>query len=327
MRAPAHLAMRVMTVLGAAVALTSAIAFAQRAPATFKVGFFNIQSGKGQPAMRGRPLPFSDTANCTDTSKPVNAWATGLVQQHLVKSVGSDSKVVALGLAESWASVCGSPERVRKVLDWKSRTSERNGLAMVARYGFAGPEHWRQLDTTLNTNPADTMWVLRIPVCLDQACSTSIDMFVSHWFGAGPDKNTSYDRQAQGTVAFLRETAGTRPHLLIGDLNVWEGTSKVCGQQPVNIGLQRLRSAGYVDAWPLLHGSAEGYTGMTNRRGCGSPVGYAWKRADYTWAPSNFPPLSIARFGMVAPGDAAPSDHYGLITEFPIPPAPSPSRR
>ena len=58
---------------------------------------------------------------------------------------------------------------------------------------------------------------------------------------------------------------------------------------------------------------------MTNRVGCGSPVGYSWKRPDYTWSPANFLPVSITRFGIVPAGDEAPSDHYGLITEFPFP--------
>ena len=108
--------------------------------------------------------------------------------------------------------------------------------------------------------------------------------------------------------------------MLIGDLNVWEGPAKVCSENPTNIGLARLRAAGYTDAWPLLHGSAEGFTGMTNRSGCGYlGIGYAWKRPDYTWSPAGFLPISIERFGVVPAGDEAPSDHYGLITEFPWP--------
>jgi exonuclease III len=309
-----------ITVLGAAAAVTasSSRGAQPQAPASFKVAFFNIRSGHGQPALRGRARPFTSTRNCTDTTKPMNAWGTGLVQQHLLESVGKEP-VIALGLAESWASVCGSPEHVRKVLGWAARTSERNGVAMVARYGFAGPEQWEQLDTTLNTNPKDTMWVLHVPVCLDRGCSANIGMFVTHWFGTGENKNTSYDRQAQATVAFLRKTAGGRPHVLVGDLNVWEGTKAVCGQQPNDTGLARLRAAGYADAWQVVHGDAEGYTGMTNRRNCGSPEGYVWKRPDYVWAPAALRPRSIERFATVPPGEAAPSDHYGLIAEFPLP--------
>jgi len=291
---------------------------AQTSP-TFKVAWFNIQSGKGEPALAGHTANFTDTSNCTDLTKPLNGWGTGLVQAHLTQSVGNDPKVVALGLSEAWAGTCGSPERVRQVLGWKSKSSEQNGLAMVAKYGFAGPEEWLQLDTTLNPNPVDTMWVLRLPVCLDAACSQSMNMFAAHWYASElQNQVASYDRQATQTVAFMQRAGGTAPHILIADLNVWEGTP-TCSQTPIAAGLTQLRDAGYVDAWPLLHGTAEGFTGMTNRVGCGSPVGYGWKRPDYTWSPPNFLPVSIARFGIVPAGDEAPSDHYGLITEFPFP--------
>ena len=308
----------IATLIGAAVPSST---FAQTAPATFKVAWFNIQSGKGEPALAGHASNFVDTTNCTDTTQPLNAWGIGLVQKELVSRVGNDPKIVAIGLAEAW--LCGSEGNVQKALGWKAKSGNRNGVAMVARYGFAGPEEWVQLDTSLNTNLADTMWVLRVPVCLDAACSQSMNMFATHWYASGTNKRTSYDRQAAQAAAFVQRAGGTAPHILIGDLNVWEGTVKVCGENPTNIGLQRLRDAGYTDAWPLLHGSAEGYTGMTNRAGCGSPVGYGWKRPDYTWSPSSFLPVSITRFGVVPAGDEAPSDHYGLITEFPFPgPAP-----
>jgi hypothetical protein len=300
-------------------------AFARETTPTFKVAFFNIQSGKGEPALPGHPYEFPDTTNCTDPSQPMNGWGTGFVQRHLIESVGADQQVVALGLAESWASVCGSPENVRKLLGWKARTSERNGVAMVARYGFVGGEEWVQLDTSLNSNPADTMWVLRMRVCLDAGCGTTINVFAAHWFGAGSSKNTSYDRQGRQTAEFLQRAGGTEPHLLIGDLNAFDGSAKVCDQWPNNAGLQPLRDAGYMDAWPLLHGSAEGFTGMTNRAGCGVPEGYGWKRPDYTWAPSHFLPVGMTRFGVVTAGDAAPSDHYGIITEFPWPVAAPPA--
>ncbi len=294
---------------------------AQSAPATFKVGFYNIQSGKGEPGLPGRATPFVDSGNCTDATQPLNAWGTGFIQQHLAGSLGADPRVVALGLTEAWSTVCGSPENVRLALGWKARTSERNGLAMVARYGFAGGQEWQQLDTTMNANPADTMWVLRVPVCLDAACSQSMNVFVTHWLGSGTDPAAVYESQSQATIAFMARTAGSAPHLLLGDLNVWEGAAKICEQVPIPAGLQKLRDAGYVDAWPLLHGSAEGFSGMLNRANCGSPVGYAWKRIDYTWSPAGFLPASISRFGVVTAGDAAPSDHYGLVTEFPLPAA------
>jgi hypothetical protein len=198
---------------------------------------------------------------------------------------------------------------------------------MIARYGFAGAEEWIQLDTSLNINPVDTMWVLRVPVCLDAGCSASINVFTAHWFAesnhADPQYmsvlRSSYDRQAAQTAAFLVRAGGADPHVLIGDLNTWEGTQPVCAQDPVNAGLDRLRTAGYVDAWPLIHGGAEGFTGMTNRAGCGVPEGYVWKRADYVWSPSNYLPASIVRFAVVPGGDASPSDHFGVLAEFPWP--------
>ena len=300
---------------------------AQQTPTSFKIATYNIQSGRGEPGLAGRPVLFTDNMNCTDSRQPLNAWGVNLVQSHLLAAL-SDPSVVALALQEAW--VCGTPANVQQVLGWKARSTSRNGLAMVARHGFAGPEEWLQLDTSLNINPSDTMWILRVPVCLDAACATSIPVYAAHWF-AESDRSApvdvynavlraSYDRQAAQAVDFLKRTGTGRAHILIGDLNTWEGTQRVCGQDPLNAGLNRLRDAAYVDAWPLIHGGAEGFTGMTNRSGCGIPEGYVWKRPDYVWSPSHFLPLSIARFGVVPPGDASPSDHYGLLATFPWPP-------
>jgi Big-like domain-containing protein len=306
-----------LVLVGSVAAVTPVSAVAQTTP-TFKVAWYNIQSGKGEPAMTGHTSTFADTTNCTDTTQPLNAWGVGKIQKELIDKVGNDPKMVAFGLAEAW--FCGTEGNVQKLLGWKAKAGNQNGVTMVAKYGFAGPQEWVQLDTSLNPNPVDTMWVLRVPVCLDAACSQSINIFASHWYSSGTNKLTSYDKQAAQTVAFLQRAGGSTPHILIGDLNVWDGTAPVCnGENPTNIGLQRLRDAGYLDAWPLLHGTAEGFTGMTNRVGCGSPEGYVYKRPDYTWSPSTFRPVSISRFGVVPAGDEAPSDHYGLITEFPFP--------
>jgi hypothetical protein len=292
---------------------------------SFKLATYNLQSGRGEPGLPGRPVLFADNMNCTDSSQPMNAWGVGVVQQHL-RAALSDPSVVALTVTEAW--LCASPKNVRQALGWKANTSERNGLGMVARHGFAGAEEWIQLDTSLNTNPADTMWVLRVPVCLNAACSASLDVFSTHWFASAPNTlplneylarmRESYDRQARQTIEFLQRRA-TGPHVLMGDLNTWEASGPLCGSHPNNAGLYQLRAAGYSDAWPLLHGSADGFTGMLNRPGCGVPEGSAWKRPDYVWAPSYFLPVSISRFGMVHPGDAAPSDHLGLLAEFPWP--------
>jgi hypothetical protein len=127
----------------------------------FKVAFFNIQSGRGEPGLPGRAVLFADNMNCTDSATPLNAWGVGFVQKHLRESIANDPAVVALGMAEAWG--CGSPENVRTALGWNARSGERNGLVLLAKHGFDGPEEWLQLDTSLNPNPDDTMWVLRRP--------------------------------------------------------------------------------------------------------------------------------------------------------------------
>jgi exonuclease III len=286
---------------------------------SFKIAAYNIQSGKGEPGLAGRPRSFVDTSNCADSSQPLNAWGIGFVQDMLRREIGSDPAIIALALSEAWESVCGSPERVRQVLGWTAATRSHNGVALLARYGFAGPDEWLQLDTSLNDVPADTMWVVRAPVCLDAACTRSVAVFASHWYASPPPNpsiEVTYERQAQQTIDFMRR-ASASPHVLVGDLNVWEDPhSVVCRQNPSPYGLDRLRSAGYTDVWVSVHGAEEGYTGMTNRPGCGVPEGYVWKRIDYAWSSPELSPRAMTRFGVVTPGDEAPSDHYGIVAEF-----------
>jgi endonuclease/exonuclease/phosphatase family metal-dependent hydrolase len=278
----------------------------------FAVAFYNIRSGKGiQPLRRAPRALFAESDSCSQASPPLNAWGVGVIQRELARSVRDDPSVVALGLAEAWH--CASPARVLDELKWKATSDERNGTALLARFGFAGEPRWRQLDTSRNKNPRDEMWALGAPVCLDSGCARSIDVYVTHWSGTGPDGPATFDKQAQDTIALMSASRG--PHLLIGDLNVFEGERPVCGQRPNNTTLGILRQAGYVDAWQMLNGAAEGFTGMLNRAGCGAPEGAPWKRIDYAWS-KGAKPIGIRRFGTVPPGYAAPSDHYGLIVEY-----------
>jgi exonuclease III len=283
-------------------------------PRTFKLAFYNIRSGIGMQPLGRRPAPFAETVNCDPKMGPVNAWGVGMVQAELVKSIKNDPLVLALGLAEAWN--CASPAKVREALGWKADSSERNGVAIVARYGFAEKVEWLELDTRENANRRDTMWVVRGSVCVDASCNASVDAYSAHWAGTGPRWRETFNRQAQQTVAFMEKSAG--PHALLGDLNVFEGNGIVCRQRPNNTSLVYLRRAGYVDAWPAIHGNAEGYTGMVNRRGCGVPEGYVWKRIDYAWS-KRLTPVSVRRFGIVPAGEAAPSDHLGIIAEYPFP--------
>jgi exonuclease III len=277
--------------------------------ATWQVAFYNIQSGTGTPPLRGR-APFAHNHNCTDRSEPMNAWGAGLIQAELRKTL-ADPRVIALGLTEAWR--CASPENVQRALGWAARTKEHNGTALVARYGLAGTEEWRQLDTSRNANPKDTMWVVRAPVCVDAACARSIPIYVTHWFATGPHRASIAQQQSEDTVRFMSRDTGA--HVLVGDLNVFESATRVCRQAPNMTALRPLRAAGYLDAWREVHGTREGYTGMVNRPGCGEPEGYPWKRIDYVWL-RGFQPTAMTRFGMRPPGEAALSDHVGIVATF-----------
>lgn len=304
-----------LAILSTAIAALTGAA-PQSAQSPVKLAFYNIRSGMGIPGLHGRAEPFANVANCTDRSKPLNAWGAGVVQQALTSAL-SDPAVIALGLAESWKAVCASPEHVRETLGWKSITGIKNGLALVARYGFTD-ERWLQLDTSRNRNPKDTAWVLEAAVCVDARCDRKLMTYVTHWYATGPDEPDTYATQARQTVDFMETTSGRKPHVLIGDLNVWTARSRACRHGPngdAAVGV--LTGAGYIDAWPAIHGGAEGYTGMLNRVRCGEPEGYAWKRIDYAWSSSGYRPLDITRFGVVRPGDAAPSDHYGILATYP----------
>jgi hypothetical protein len=286
---------------------------ARAAQTTFKVAYYNIQSGMGMTQLSGT-CSFERNSNCTDASQPLNAWGRGVVQAELDRAVNSDSSIIALGLSEAWS--CANPAAVLAALGWAAHAGERNGISLLARYGFAGSPEWVQLDTSLNTNPADTMWVVRAPVCADASCTRSIEVFSSHWYASGATRTESFERQAHGTVAFLERLPASEPRVLIGDLNVWEEPGTVCNQTPVPTAVQILKDAGYLDGWPAVHGTAEGYTGMWNRNGCGDPNGNLWKRIDHAWSKSLAAPISMSRFGMVTPGACAPSDHAGITTEY-----------
>jgi len=294
--------------------VAAGICLAGQRAETFKIAFYNIKSGQGAEALRGRAGTFVETNFCDPQSnRPLNAWGDGVVQRELEKlnQKVDNAQVVALGLAEAWN--CASPGKVMRALGWRHHTEEKNGTGIITRYGIAGKEEWLQLDTSRNTNPKDTMWVLRTAVCLDESCKGTVDVYTTHWYGTGPEGQETSNRQAQDTVAFMGASRG--PHVLVGDLNVWEGSKDVCHQRPNNTALRALRDAGYVDAWAALHPGDPGFTGMLNRAGCGSPDGAPWKRIDYAWS-KGLTAIAIDRFGLPEPGEAAPSDHTGIVATY-----------
>ena len=129
----------VVLALASPVDLPDAGARSQAARATFKVAYYNIQSGMGTAALTGT-CAFERNPNCTDRTKPLNAWGAGVVQKELERAVKNDPSIVALGLGEAWN--CATPDAVLKVLGWAAHAGERNGISLQARYGFAGPAEW-----------------------------------------------------------------------------------------------------------------------------------------------------------------------------------------
>jgi endonuclease/exonuclease/phosphatase family metal-dependent hydrolase len=321
----ARAAVRVVAIAVLSIVSAAAPGFAQVTThgGTLKVGFYNIRAGKGVLALPGRTTPFVDNNNCTDSSQPMNAWGVGFVQRELVAKIGNDPAVIALGLGEAWADLCASPERVRATLGWKAKSTPNNGLAIVARHGFSGSVTVQQLDTSQSSN-GEPRYVAHARVCVDAACSGTFDVFVTHMYASGSLRNTSMTTQVRQILAFMKQQAGTRPHTLLGDFNLYEEYGPACGQAswPSSI-LDNLRNAGYKDAWRSLKGSTPGYTGMTNRPGCGTPAGSTYKRIDYSWS-LGVTPVAVGLFGVVPAGDPAPSDHYGILAEYALGAAPVP---
>lgn len=269
----------------------------------FKVATWNIRSGMGINGFATTNWS-SGTLNCTDRSKPLNAWGMGLPQQ-VLEAIRDDQSIVAFAVQEAWN--CGNPGSINAVLGFKAMSEERNGTALAARYGFATPPTY----TKITGNDS----LVGGAVCLDAGCSSSVPVFAAHWSGG----NDSFDGAAQRTIEILAGQPG--PHVLLGDLNVYRidpwNPEVPCTGPDVSGRVQaimRLEGAGYVDAWKRTQGS-EGWTGMATRNGCGEPNGNLFKRIDYVYA-KGLTPLSTARVGRAAPGADAPSDHVAVVAEL-----------
>ncbi len=276
------------------------------APRIFKVATWNIRSGMG---IRGFTTTSwsHETINCTDRSKPVNAWGIGLPQAELSR-LKDDPAVIALALQEAWN--CGNPNNVNGVMGFKTASGEREGTALLARYGFSGAIKYQEVD------PKAHQWVVGGDVCLDPACAATMPIFSGH-FGSVPDDEIP--NQAQRAVEFLAGQGTAR--VFMGDLNVYQSDAwnpRVPCTGDDNSGRMRtislIEGAGYTDAWKATQ-SSEGWTGMASRAGCGTPAGNLFKRIDYVYA-VGLRTLSTDRFARAAPGADSPSDHVGLIAEL-----------
>jgi hypothetical protein len=285
------------------------------APATFKLATWNVRSGMGIAGFATRNWNHT-TLNCTDRSKPMNAWGIGLPQKELER-IRADTTIVALAVQEAWN--CGRPEQLNAVLGFKAATREQNGVALLARHGLAGRPIFHRIGARYDS------WLVGGAVCLDATCSAALPTFSTHWGGSDDE----WPKQAQNVVAFLGSQP--QPHVFMGDLNVFkidQWNPRAPCTNPDKAGRSRaialVEDAGYVDAWKATqHG--EGWTGMASRKGCGSPEGNLFKRIDYIYA-KQLRIVHTSLFARVQPGADSPSDHAGLIAELSRSPAPTRER-
>jgi hypothetical protein len=250
-----------------------------------------------------------DTLNCSDKSRPLNAWGIRLPQRELER-IKADESIVALAIQEAWN--CAVPSKVNEVLGFRAATRDQdgNGTALVARYGFAQAPTRERIDAKLNS------WVVGGDVCLDTACSASIPMYSTHFEGSS---NSDLPPQAESLLALLRTKSV--PHVLMGDLNAYRidrwsplvpcaTPDKPERTRPIEL----IEAAGYVDAWKKTQ-DGEGWTGMASRPGCGQPRGSLFKRIDYVFV-KGLDVVETGLFARMAPGADAPSDHAGVMAEI-----------
>jgi endonuclease/exonuclease/phosphatase family metal-dependent hydrolase len=251
-----------------------------------------------------------ETLNCSDPSRPLNAWGIGLPQQALA-GIAADQEIVAIGVDEAWN--CAAPDKVNALLHFKAVSREQQGVVLLARHGMAGPFVYQRVDDQ------DDRWAIGGPVCLDAACSTAVTMFATHLF----TQTGSLARQAQALVTAL--AAQPVPQIVMGDFNAfridrWNPSVACTGgnQRSLVEAITAVEQAGFTDAWKATN-DGEGWTGMASRRNCGFPNGNLYKRIDYVYA-KQLRPVRMERFGRAARGMDSPSDHVGLIAEFAWPP-------
>jgi endonuclease/exonuclease/phosphatase family metal-dependent hydrolase len=268
----------------------------------FKVATWNIRSGMGIRGF-GSTAWSHDTLNCTDRTKPKNAWGIGLPQAELER-LRADPSIAAVAIQEAWN--CAAPDAINAILGFRTATRQEEGVMLLARHGFAGPPKYERIDLQSNRR------IVGGDVCLDPACAATMPMFSAH-FGGNED---DLPAQAGRTLEWLRSER--QPHLFMGDLNVfkvdtWNPSVPCTGSDNASrmSTIAMIENAGYTDAWKQTQ-RGEGWTGMASRRGCGSPDGGLYKRVDYVYT-IGLQVVATTRFGRAAPGGDSPSDHAGVI--------------
>jgi hypothetical protein len=278
------------------------------APATFKLATWNVRSGMGIAGFETRHWSHG-TLNCTDRTKPMNAWGIGLPQKELER-LKADPAIVALAVQESWN--CGNAAQLNSVLGFKTIAQGRNGVVLIARHGFSSKPTLHRVGAKYDS------WIVGGPVCLDAECSAAVPAFSTHWGGSDEE----WPQQAQNVIDFL--SGQPEPHVFMGDLNIfkideWNPRVRCTSEDKPgrSAAIALIEKAGYIDAWKATQ-KGEGWTGMASRKGCGSPEGNLYKRIDYIHV-KGLRVVGTKRFAHVAPGTDAPSDHAGLIAELAMP--------
>jgi exonuclease III len=272
---------------------------------SFKVANWNVRSGMGIAAKKN-PRINSETTDCTlNASKPGGPFWPAM------NTVKDDKAIVALGVQEAWA--CATPEKIRAYLDWKAATPERNGTALITRYGLRGKHVVEQVAFKGVEGASEDQWLFGGDVCVDADCESTVRIYSAH-FGAPDD--VGFTAQARNTVAYVESQPSGDRNIVLGDLNYFMAnhTFVKCGttrstSPPADV----FANAGYVDAWKALKPDTDGATGMYNRPGCGSPEGGLFKRIDYIYA-RGYTPTDVRLFATIRPMEEdAPSDHAGII--------------
>ena len=187
--------------LAATCLVTICAAQGQAQDRTFKLAYYNIQSGLGARASPGHASSFVRTKlhrpDPADECVGRGNGAAGTDRANRKGSAGS------LPWASAKRGLARPPNGSCQCLG-EGSVDDANGVAMLTRYGFAGPEIWQQLDTTQNENPADTKWVLRLRVCLDAPCSQTFPVMVAHWLanrGLNPVNRTRFARRSRPSAS------------------------------------------------------------------------------------------------------------------------------
>jgi hypothetical protein len=299
---------RVLFVMAIVTAAGTARLAQQRQEGTFKVANWNVRSGMGI-AGKKNPQINSDTTDCTqNASKPGGPFWPAL------DTVKNDSEIVALGVQEAWA--CATPEKMREYLGWKEATPERNGTALIARYGLRTKHLTEQVAFSQVEGASEDQWIFGGDVCLAAACESTVRVYSAHF--AAPD-DAGFTAQAKNTITCVKSQPSFDRNIIVGDLNFYMANRTLvpCGTtRATSPPAEVFESAGYVDVWKTLKPGVDGATGMWNRPGCGNPEGGLFKRIDYIYA-RGYTPTDVRLFALINPMEEdAPSDHAGIIATF-----------